>query len=138
MVLKLDELLAHLRSVREMAARLTVLKDTVPGAAAAAAAAAAAPAPPAAPPPRQAKGPARPAAEPSASGLTRRAEDLSPTLQSLAERLAEDHASASELTLRASRTSRRSTRRRSRTASSRCCAMPPCTASSRPRCAAPS
>src|SRR5580700_2575924 len=41
MVLKLDELLAHLRSVREMAARLTVLKDTVPGAAAAAAAAAA-------------------------------------------------------------------------------------------------
>ncbi len=100
MVLKLDELLAHLRSVREMAARLTVLKDTVPGAAAAAAAAAAAPAPPAAPPPRQAKGPARPAAEPSASGLTRRAEDLSPTLQSLAERLAEDHAKRFRLTLR--------------------------------------
>jgi two-component system chemotaxis sensor kinase CheA len=100
MVLKLDELLAHLRSVREMAARLTVLKDTVPGAAAAAAAAAAAPAPPAAPPPRQAKAPARPAAEPSASALTRRAEDLSPTLQSLAERLAEDHAKRFRLTLR--------------------------------------
>jgi HPt (histidine-containing phosphotransfer) domain-containing protein len=100
MVLKLDELLAHLRSVREMAARLTVLKDTVPGAAAAAAAAAAAPAPPAAPPPRQAKAPARAAAEPSASALTRRAEDLSPTLQSLAERLAEDHAKRFRLTLR--------------------------------------
>jgi len=39
MVLKLDDLLAHLRNVREMAARLTVLKDTVPGAAAAAASA---------------------------------------------------------------------------------------------------
>jgi two-component system, chemotaxis family, sensor kinase CheA len=100
MVLKLDELLAHLRSVREMAARLTVLKDTVPGAAADAAAAAAAPAPPAAPPPRQATAPARPAAEPSASALTRRAEDLSPTLQSLAERLAEDHAKRFRLTLR--------------------------------------
>jgi two-component system, chemotaxis family, sensor kinase CheA len=37
MVLKLDDLLAHLRNVREMAARLTVLKDTAPGAAAAAA-----------------------------------------------------------------------------------------------------
>src|SRR5207302_7435541 len=42
MVLKLDELLAHLRSVREMAARLTALKDTAPGAAAMAAAAGAA------------------------------------------------------------------------------------------------
>src|SRR3984885_8777196 len=93
MVLKLDELLAHLRSVREMAARLTVLKDTVPGAAAAgaAAAAAAAPAPPGAPP-QQAKATARHGADPSATGPTRRAEDLSPTLQSLAERLAEDHA----------------------------------------------
>jgi HPt (histidine-containing phosphotransfer) domain-containing protein len=30
MVLKLDELLAHLRNVREMAARLTALKDAVP------------------------------------------------------------------------------------------------------------
>ncbi|HEY6825096.1 MAG TPA: Hpt domain-containing protein, partial [Steroidobacteraceae bacterium] len=50
MVLKLDELLAHLRNVREMAARLTVLKDTVPGSAAAAADMAAAP-PAAAPAP---------------------------------------------------------------------------------------
>jgi HPt (histidine-containing phosphotransfer) domain-containing protein len=38
MVLKLDDLMAHLRSVREMAARLTALKDTAPGAAAASAA----------------------------------------------------------------------------------------------------
>src|SRR3979490_26235 len=30
MVLKLDELLAHLRGVREMASRLTTLKDSVP------------------------------------------------------------------------------------------------------------
>ena len=41
MVLKLDELLAHLRSVREMASRLTALKDS-PGAGAEAAASAAA------------------------------------------------------------------------------------------------
>src|SRR5437868_10981854 len=40
MVLKLDDLMAHLRSVREMASRLTALKDTAPGAAAASAAAA--------------------------------------------------------------------------------------------------
>ena len=39
MVLKLDELLVHLRGVREMAARLSALKDTAAGAAAAAAAA---------------------------------------------------------------------------------------------------
>jgi chemotaxis protein histidine kinase CheA len=101
MVLKLDELLAHLRSVREMAARLTVLKDTVPGAAAAAAAAAVAAAPaPQVAPPKQAKATARHGADPSATGPTRRAEDLSPTLQSLAERLAEDHAKRFKLTLR--------------------------------------
>ena len=35
MVLKLDDLMQHLRGVREMASRLTALKDTVPGAAAA-------------------------------------------------------------------------------------------------------
>jgi len=34
LVLKLDDLMAHLRSVREMAARLTTLKETAPGAAA--------------------------------------------------------------------------------------------------------
>jgi len=118
MVLKLDELLAHLRNVREMAARLTALKDTVPGAAAAAAAAAAAmaepaPAAPAAPPPTS---PAALAVDPAASGrsrgtapaagkssaperATRRVEELSPTLFSMAERLAQEHAKRFRLTL---------------------------------------
>ncbi len=93
MVLKLDDLLAHLRSVREMAARLTVLKDTLPGAAAAAAAAGQrshkAPA---------ASGdtsPARPALRPAARAV----EDLSPALQSMAARLAQDHAKRIKLTL---------------------------------------
>src|SRR5256886_13304223 len=40
LVLKLDDLLAHLRSVRGMGARLTTLKETAPAAAAAVAAAA--------------------------------------------------------------------------------------------------
>jgi two-component system, chemotaxis family, sensor kinase CheA len=121
MVLKLDELLAHLRNVREMVARLTVLKDTVPGAAAAAAAAAPAP-PPAAPPPA-ALAPAAPppgaasTTTPAAAGgaprgsapapgrspdlerATRRVEELSPTLYSMAERLALDHAKRFRLTL---------------------------------------
>ncbi|MGH8322524.1 MAG: Hpt domain-containing protein, partial [Steroidobacteraceae bacterium] len=74
MVLKLDDLLAHLRGVREMASRLTALKDTVPGAAAASAAAAAAPV-------RPAKQQAA-AAEQRAPG--RSGEDLSPTLHSMA------------------------------------------------------
>jgi two-component system, chemotaxis family, sensor kinase CheA len=87
MVLKLDELLAHLRSVREMAARLTALKDIAP--------APAAPAPVA---------PAPAAASTARTGVpgerpTRRAEDLSPTLQSMAERLALDHAKRIRLTL---------------------------------------
>jgi two-component system chemotaxis sensor kinase CheA len=100
-VLKLDELLAHLRSVREMAARLTALKDIVPGAAAAAAAAAVT-----APQPRTAAKPAADKSAPAAAERSaaaeraRRAEDLSPTLQSLAERLAEDHAKRFKLTLR--------------------------------------
>jgi two-component system chemotaxis sensor kinase CheA len=89
MVLKLDELLAHLRGVREMAARLTVLKDTAPGAAAASAATANAPAKSAAPA-------AKPAA---AEKLGRRVEDLAPALQSMAERLAQDHAKRFNLTL---------------------------------------
>jgi len=89
MVLKLDDLLAHLRSVREMAARLTVLKDTVPGAAAAAAAdERAAKTPPAA---RAATAPERPA--------PRAVEDLSPALHSMAARLAQDHAKRFKLTL---------------------------------------
>lgn len=79
MVLKLDDLLAHLRSVREMAGRLTALKD---GAMAS---------PPAPPPPAPA-----PAAEPQSAprsappAFARRAEDLAPTLHALAERLAQD------------------------------------------------
>jgi signal transduction histidine kinase len=72
MVLKLDELLAHLRGVREMAGRLTTLKDTAP---------AAAPEPSA----PVAVAPAR-----TKSG-GKSAEDLSPTLHALAERLAKDH-----------------------------------------------
>ncbi len=85
MVLKLDELLAHLRSVREMAGRLTALKDSAAGAASATTAftapAAAAPPPPA---------PAQQSAARSAAQYARRAEDLAPTLHSLAERLAQD------------------------------------------------
>jgi len=74
MVLKLDELLAHLRGVREMAGRLTTLKDTIPPATAEA------PAPAAV---------ATPASR--AKGGAKSAEDLSPTLHALAERLAKDH-----------------------------------------------
>jgi two-component system, chemotaxis family, sensor kinase CheA len=105
MVLKLDDLLAHLRGVREMAARLTALKDVVQGPAKPAPAtpvageattdleprgAALAQTPPAA---------AGPAAARTGERLTRRAEDLSPTLQSLAVRLAQDHAKRFKLTL---------------------------------------
>jgi two-component system, chemotaxis family, sensor kinase CheA len=103
MVLKLDDLLAHLRSVREMAARLTVLKDTAPAAAAASAASARAAAPAAAAPAAAStRGPAsapaaRTAVAPERS--SRRVEDLSPTLQSMAERLAQDHAKRFRLTL---------------------------------------
>ena len=81
MVLKLDDLMAHLRSVREMASRLTALKDTAPGAAAASAAAAAAPQ-------RTAK---QQAAHGESRGATKSGDDLSPTLHSMAERLAHDH-----------------------------------------------
>jgi two-component system, chemotaxis family, sensor kinase CheA len=74
MVLKLDDLLAHLRGVREMATRLTTLKDSVPT-----------PVVESIPAPRQKQGASgdRPAGK---SG-----EDLSPTLNALAERLAKDH-----------------------------------------------
>ncbi|MBS0417418.1 MAG: Hpt domain-containing protein [Proteobacteria bacterium] len=71
MVLKLDELLAHLRGVREMAGRLTTLKDAVP-------AAQETPAPVASAPARAKAG--------GKSG-----DDLTPTLHALAERLAKDH-----------------------------------------------
>jgi len=80
MVLKLDDLMAHLRGVREMASRLTALKDTAPGAAAASAAAAA--------PPRA---PKQVAASGEQRAATKSGDDLSPTLQSMAERLAHDH-----------------------------------------------
>jgi signal transduction histidine kinase len=73
LVLKLDELLAHLRGVREMATRLTALKDVAPRAA---------PEPAAAP-----RGAEAHAGSPPAGTLS----DLTPTLQSMATRLAQDH-----------------------------------------------
>src|SRR5437879_9432244 len=84
MVLKLDELLAHLRSVREMAARLTALKDTAPGAAAMAAAAGAA---------------AASGADAPGRSQPRVVEDLSPTLLAMAERPAADNSKRFRLTL---------------------------------------
>jgi two-component system, chemotaxis family, sensor kinase CheA len=79
MVLKLDELLAHLRSVREMATRLTTLKETAPPAAQDS-------------PPQKHGGTAARLAGKSA-------EDLSPTLHALAERLAKDHHKRFKLTM---------------------------------------
>jgi signal transduction histidine kinase/PAS domain-containing protein len=90
MVLKLDDLMAHLRSVREMAARLTALKDTAPGVAAASAAASTAR-------PASKQTPAAAGAEPRAAGKS--ADDLSPTLHSMAERLANDHHKRFKLTI---------------------------------------
>jgi two-component system, chemotaxis family, sensor kinase CheA len=100
MVLKLDELLAHLRSVREMAARLSAIKDSAPAAAAATAhtggsgttggtgtaknrvlSAASA-----------SNAAATSARGSAAERPVRRADDVAPTLQSMAERLAQDHA----------------------------------------------
>ena len=89
MVLKLDDLMQHLRGVREMASRLTALKDTVPGAAAATAAATAAPA-------RAAK---QQAAASEQRGHQKSGDDLSPTLHSMAERLAKDHHKRFKLTI---------------------------------------
>jgi len=108
MVLKLDELLAHLRGVREMAARLATLKDAVPGSATSAAPAA--PARPAAGAGTvstgtdagavaRASAAKAPAAPTSAERQSRRAEDLSPTLHAMAERLAQDHAKRFKLTV---------------------------------------
>jgi two-component system, chemotaxis family, sensor kinase CheA len=94
LVLKLDELLAHLRAVREMAARLTALKDSGVAAAPAPPAPRAAPAP--SPPPPPAAQPAAPSVPPR---FARRAEDLAPTLQALAERLAQDHGKRFRVTL---------------------------------------
>ena len=84
MVLKLDDLLAHLRSVREMASRLTVLKDSPPPAA---------PAPAESHSGRQTHGAAeRPAA-------ARSSDEMSPTLHAMAERLAHDHHKRFKLTI---------------------------------------
>jgi signal transduction histidine kinase/PAS domain-containing protein len=87
LVLKLDELLAHLRGVREMASRLTVLKDSLPAATPAVGAAA--------PTPQSARAPAGRAPPGRAPGGRAAAagslDDLSPTLQSMATRLAQDH-----------------------------------------------
>jgi two-component system, chemotaxis family, sensor kinase CheA len=74
MVLKLDDLLAHLKGVREMATRLTALKD--PAAAAQGAQ----------PRPKPAPG-------------VRSGEDISPTLRALAEKLAKDHRKSFKLAL---------------------------------------
>ncbi|MFL6602019.1 MAG: ATP-binding protein [Steroidobacteraceae bacterium] len=85
MVLKLDELLAHLRGVREMASRLTTLKDTVP------------------PPAVESSAPATPTRPKAVASGERPAgksgEDLSPTLHALAERLAKDHHKRFKLTM---------------------------------------
>ena len=90
LVLKLDDLLAHLRGVREMASRLTAIKDTPSGAAASA----------------ESLSTTMPAAKvvvSSAPGAerapARSVEDLTPTLHSMAERLAQDHAKRFKLTL---------------------------------------
>jgi chemotaxis protein histidine kinase CheA len=87
MVLKLDELLAHLRSVREMAARLTALKDTPAGLAVSSGAFAA--------PPTAAVA----ASAPAERAPARPVEDLAPALQAMAERLAQDHRKRLRLTL---------------------------------------
>jgi two-component system, chemotaxis family, sensor kinase CheA len=81
MVLKLDDLLAHLRGVREMASRLTTLKDTVP--------------PPAAPESNASHTRSKVSDRPAGKS----AEDLSPTLHALAERLAKDHHKRFKLTM---------------------------------------
>jgi len=87
MVLKLDELLAHLRSVREMAGRLTALKEAAGPPAATLTQHVSAPSPaPAATQPA----PEPQSAQRSPAGFARRAEDLAPTLHALAERLAQD------------------------------------------------
>jgi chemotaxis protein histidine kinase CheA len=87
--------MAHLRGVREMASRLTALKDTAPAAAAVTAAATVAPA-------RAAKQAAQAAANEhreQRSQQNKSGDDLSPTLHSMAERLAHDHHKRFKLTI---------------------------------------
>src|SRR6185503_9795225 len=85
MVLKLDDLPAHLRGVREMASRLTVIKDSAPEPAAPA---------PAAPQPASGGRQAGSAADRGAPK-----DDMSPTLHAMAERLAHDHNKRFKLTI---------------------------------------
>jgi hypothetical protein len=86
LVLKLDDLLAHLRSVREMAARLTAIKEA-----------------PASHPDTLSTSTTMPAAKiPSAAAApaaVRTVEDMTPVLQSMAERLAQDHSKRFRLTM---------------------------------------
>jgi two-component system, chemotaxis family, sensor kinase CheA len=89
LVLKLDDLLAHLRGVREMASRLTAIKDTPTGAAATAETLSTT-----MPSTKVTLGPA-----PAERAPARTVEDLTPALQSMAERLAQDHAKRFKLTL---------------------------------------
>ena len=88
LVLKLDDLLAHLRSVREMAARLTTLKVSPAASEHSTATTGTMPV-------ARAAAPERPAERPQ----PRAVEDLSPALQSMAERLAQDHAKRFRLSL---------------------------------------
>src|SRR5579871_5406916 len=83
MVLKLDDLMAHLRSVREMASRLTTLKDGAPAGHA--------------PTARAGQGGSPVAISNERGGRT--GDELSPTLHALAERLAKDHQKRFRLTL---------------------------------------
>jgi len=92
MVLKLDDLLAHLRGVREMASRISVLKATAPGAAMVASAGTVIVQ---APDPNKLLA-VQQGAEPQ---HTRTVEDLAPSLQAMAERLAKDHAKRFRLKL---------------------------------------
>jgi two-component system, chemotaxis family, sensor kinase CheA len=84
MVLKLDELLAHLRGVREMAARLTTLKESASTPAAETASAST----------TRAR-----ALQSGAMPAIRYGEDVSPTLQALGEKLSKDHRKPFKLTL---------------------------------------
>jgi chemotaxis protein histidine kinase CheA len=77
LVLKLDDLLAHLKGVREMASRLTTLKDS-------------APAPAEKEPTALTQGRSKQAAS-NERAAGKSAEDLVPTLHAMAERLAKDH-----------------------------------------------
>ncbi|HEY1491449.1 MAG TPA: ATP-binding protein, partial [Steroidobacteraceae bacterium] len=89
LVLKLDDLLAHLRGVREMASRLTTIKDTPAAAAESTSTSTTMPG---------LRSPASPAPAPERAPA-RTVEDLSPALHSMAERLAQDHAKRFKLTL---------------------------------------